>query len=294
MPTLYIIGNGFDLHHELRTSYCHFFDYVESIGDKTFLTQLDTYFGKTVRLNGKCGNLLWSQLEKALGIYNVQNIMESMFEGHTFDIDHASSSVGEVEAEVECMFVPIREKFTELFANWVRRIDLTNTARLRIPHLDQDGNFLTFNYTNTLECVYGIPKSQIRHIHGDASNKDDELIVGHNNKFTDFKDYPDDFYDRNDYQRKIAGVINGLYKDTHSIIMKNKDFFDSLYDVDKVVVYGHSLEEIDKPYFDEVQRRVKPDATWWMSKYEIDEQADKRNFCKSIGVSDKNIHTFMW
>ena len=40
--------------------------------------------------------------------------------------------------------------------------------------------FLTFNYTDTLECVYGIDAEKVLHFHGRAASGD-ELIVGHNN-----------------------------------------------------------------------------------------------------------------
>lgn len=288
METLHIIGNGFDLHHNLPTSYKHFYDYLKECGEYTFINQLEMYFGQSVK-----GNILWSQLERGLGIYDVEGIMGSMIDEHPSDPEHLEYCDIEVEAEVGSFFEPICDIFSRLFGEWVRGIGLAGTRPMPIKHFDKVGKFLTFNYTNTLEQVYNIPKSQICHIHGDVSVKDSDFIIGHNNKFTNFKQYQEDFYDREDYQRRIAGVINGLYKDTLAIIQKHQDFFTSLHDIDKVVVYGHSLEEVDKPYFEEVKKYVRQNATWWLSIYDEGERCPKKDFCKSLGLEGCSIHTFL-
>jgi hypothetical protein len=39
--------------------------------------------------------------------------------------------------------------------------------------------FLTFNYTPTLQRLYGVPESNVLHIHGRANLPDSDLIFGH-------------------------------------------------------------------------------------------------------------------
>ena len=48
------------------------------------------------------------------------------------------------------------------------------------PYL-KDSLWLTFNYTHTLEDLYGIDSSLILHIHGDAENYYEKLIIGYGN-----------------------------------------------------------------------------------------------------------------
>ena len=41
---LCIIGNGFDLHHGLETSYSNFRDFLIKSGSREFVMQLESYF----------------------------------------------------------------------------------------------------------------------------------------------------------------------------------------------------------------------------------------------------------
>lgn len=280
---MHIIGNGFDLYHGLQTSYSDFYDFLSSHGEEDLIDSMECYWGHCKLLHGEYRNTLWSDLEKALGEYDVKDIMSDMFEGHTLDIDHIASSVGEVDAEVTENFVPLRERLNEQFSSWVRCMDFSRISRKNLHGFAPSGLFLVFNYTDTVEKVYGVASSQVLHIHGDAGNIDDELILGHD-KF--YKEVPqeDDFYDRTEYQRQIASVINGLYKDTSKIISRHKDFFSHLSTIDTVVVYGHSIADVDLPYFQEIKKNIQPNATWHISYHgdslpDIEEGVSKLGIC---------------
>ena len=83
---LWIFGNGFDLAHGLPTSYWDYYQFLKIRGEKWFVEMMEFFFGNDM-LSHK--NILWSQLEKALGIYSLDGIYDFLQEGHTFDIDHA-------------------------------------------------------------------------------------------------------------------------------------------------------------------------------------------------------------
>lgn len=51
---------------------------------------------------------------------------------------------------------------------WVESIDVNKNAVCKIK---ADALFLTFNYTATLENVYGIDSKRVKHIHGFVENK---------------------------------------------------------------------------------------------------------------------------
>lgn len=282
MTTLYIIGNGFDLYHGLHTNYSDFHDFLSCHGEEDLIDSMERYWGHYDVLHGE--HTLWSDLESALGEYNVKDIMDDMFEGHTLDIDHISSSIGEVDAEVTENFVPLRERLNEQFSSWVRSMDFSRISRKSLYGFDPSGLFLVFNYTDTLEKVYGVSSSQVLHIHGDAGNLADELIVGHDKLY---KEVPqeDDFYDRTEYQHQIASVINGLYKDTAKIISRHHEFFSQLSSIDTVVVYGHSIADVDLPYFQEIKKNIQPNATWHIS-YHGDSLPDVNKRVSNLGVSN--------
>lgn len=80
------------------------------------------------------------------------------------DIDHVSQYVGEVEAEVRYHFVEICEKFSETFTDWCHSIDLRGAKQRNEFGFNANDRFLTFNYTDTLEAVYGIDERRVLHI----------------------------------------------------------------------------------------------------------------------------------
>lgn len=255
---LWIVGNGFDRAHNLPTGYSDYYKYLKATGDEWMASMLEFYFGN---VSGHPGNILWSQLEKALGIYSIDAIYDFLKEGHTLDIDRVSQYVGEVEAEVQYHFVEICEKFSETFTDWCLSIDLNGVKTNSLFAFTANDRFLTFNYTDTLECVYGIDAEKVLHIHGRAASGD-ELIVGHNNPAKMPRGIEDDFLDNAANIRAIVETVNKLEKKTKKIIACNRMFFDSLGNIDEVMVYGHSVEEVDMPYFEEVNKCVDQKAYW--------------------------------
>ena len=255
---LWIIGNGFDRAHNLPTSYSDYYKYLVATGEEWMASMLEFYFGNVA---DHPRNILWSQLEKALGIYSIDAIYGFMKEGHTMDIDHVSQYVGEVESEVQYHFVEICERFAETFTSWCHSIDLREAKKIKEFGFIANDSFLSFNYTDTLEAVYGIDERQVMHIHGRAASGD-ELIVGHNNPAKMPKGIEDDFLDNTANIRAIVETVNKLEKKTKQIIAANRPFFNSLGNIDEVKVYGHSIEEVDMPYFEEVRKSVGQNARW--------------------------------
>ena len=255
---LIVTGNGFDRAHGLPTGYGDYHKFLIATEEKWMANMLEFYFGN---VTGRPGNYLWSQLEKALGFYSVEAIYDFLKEGHTLDTDHVSQYVGEVEAEVQYHFVEICETFNETFTNWSHSIDLNGVKPENQFNFTPNDRFLTFNYTDTLEKVYGIEEGRVLHIHGRAASGD-ELIVGHNNPARMPRGIKDDFLDNTANICAIVDTVNKLEKKTKQIIAANRFFFDSLSNIDDVMVYGHSIEEVDMPYFEEVSRCVNAGAHW--------------------------------
>ena len=83
-----------------------------------------------------------------------------------------------VEDSPEWIFRPVLDEFIEAFKDWVDSIDIAKAGKVR--ELPVECKYLTFNYTETLEVIYGIPASNILHIHG-SRILDNEYIIGHNN-----------------------------------------------------------------------------------------------------------------
>lgn len=278
---LWIVGNGFDLAHNLPTGYSDYYKYLINQGEEWMTKMLEFYFGNGA---GPPGNILWSQLEKALGIYSVDSIYDFLKEGHSLDIDHVAQYVGEVESEVQYHFIEICEKFTKTFTNWCHSIDLKATKPKSTFSFAATDLFLSFNYTDTLEMVYGIDERNVIHIHGRAA-KGDNLIVGHNNPAKMPNGIVDDFLDNTANIRAIVGTINKLEKKTRGIIAANRPFFDSLCVVDEVMVYGHSIEDVDLDYFTEVEKCVAHNAHWRFYCYDANKKQHYDDMAVRLGIA---------
>jgi len=266
---LFIIGNGFDLLHGLPTRYKDYHQYLLQNGESWMANMLEFYFGNETKAKR---NLLWSDLERALGIYKVEDIYSFICEGHSLDLDHLMQSNGEVEAEVEYHFVKICETFQETFKSWCQSIDLSVIKKKEGLSFLADDIFLTFNYSDTLERVYNLKDNQVLHIHGRASTGDN-LIIGHNKPATMPQNIKEDFYDHEANYKEIVETINKLEKKTRRIISANRSFFDGLDTVDEIMVIGHSMADVDLPYFKEVERCVDTSAQWHFSYYDEDEKS---------------------
>ena len=75
-------------------------------------------------------------------------------------------------------------------------------------------------------------------------------------------------------------------KRTHSIIDQHQSFFDSLKEVRKIVIIGHSLSDVDMPYFDKIANSIMKDRVEWEISYHTQEDINRiHHFCKRLGIS---------
>ncbi len=65
--TLYIIGNGFDLHHGIQSAYKQFGTFVQS-NDSELYSLIENYFG--------ADNDFWSEFEMRLADFDAAALME--------------------------------------------------------------------------------------------------------------------------------------------------------------------------------------------------------------------------
>ena len=79
-------------------------------------------------------------------------------------------------------------------------------------------------------------------------------------------------------------------KRTHRIMEQHQSFFDSLKNVKKIVILGHSLSDVDMPYFDKIVESIVKDAVEWEISYHTQDDINRINhFCKRFGISARTI-----
>lgn len=251
---LYIFGNGFDISHGIKSRYSDFKEWVSIQGNQRLIDLMNTFFSNQREL--------WSDIETSLGEYDEENILDFCRPAEEIDYDHMMRSVAAIEDAPDWIFKPILDEFIETFDEWVENIDISQANP--IHQLPTTSSYLTFNYTDTLESIYHIPAKQVTHIHGSRINKNDKYIIGHNNERdpNTHDTLSGELYFEQDTKNKIIQWMNKLKKDTQSIINEHSSFFNNLATIDTIIVKGHSLYNVDWPYFEEIARNVKPTTKW--------------------------------
>ena len=196
------------------------------------------------------------------------------------------------------------EGMEEMIAKANYQIANHKIAKIQDLHLTHSDYYLNFNYTNTLEKVYHIPANNILHIHGTLEdmiygNKIQALSNITSNSFEiDFENYLKDDINEKAYSTSlISDYLNAIqYSDDEKEVLE-KELADQVDDenfsfekniqidrlkkfitilpvkIDEIVVLGHSLGEIDMPYFEYIGKKL-PKVQWYISYYKRPENID--------------------
>jgi hypothetical protein len=286
MAALYLIGNGFDLHNDLKTSYADFHSYLIE-NNKELEKQIYQYFDLSENQN-----FLWMDFENNLSTFDTESFFETYDHidvmSDSFKISEAYGLSDEIEQETTGLIDSITDAFTE----WVQSIEIPEK---KIPNIFTAGAaYITFNYTDTLEKLYGVQRQDILYIHGSATQYT-ELIFGHGeNSESGDQDELDQDGNSNrtmltDARNAAQYPLHALFKDTDAVLKRHTDFFNGLSDVEVIYVLGHSLGKADWPYFKRLAE-IYPNATWIVSYYnEMEVGRLKATSLQITGVAENNL-----
>ena len=298
---LYIIGNGFDLHHCLKTSYYDFANYLKENYDEIY-DALERYVSYP-----ESDKTLWSRFEENLGNLDAEEILSE----HSSTLpNYASDDFRDRDRYVfpsimEEHFQNLTNRLFTAFQEFIQQVEYPHYSLEKRMKLDNEGTFLTFNYTNTLERLYSVDKSKIIYIHNSAFYGSDDIILGHgiDPEFFEEKrpEPPDDlepeeleeWYNRNDEydysfdegKQNLMRYFKVTYKPTQEIIKRHSSFFNDMKSVEEIFVLGHSLSSVDLPYFETLVINISKDVCWTVSFYDSDEYKRHLNTLDKLGIS---------
>jgi len=267
---LYIIGNGFDRHHGVRSSYGDFKAWLQKKNRNLY-----------EQLNDVCKvDFLWRDFEGALPYVNRDIFlgMGEMLLPHGWTEDDGYAELFYAPDYVREEAGMLWDDIVKWFRKWVQGISWHETYNLRKVRLDDEARYITFNYTPFLETEYGIPAQNILYIHGKRTETKHPPIIGH-----DGKDTFDEWYKtaprslKHHYRgnhsmlpevQMMTGSVEEFFslseKPVKRIINENQAFIDNLYDVEYIYVLGHSLGNVDLPYFRAInQANSYPEKIHW-------------------------------
>ncbi|NQP32547.1 abortive phage resistance protein [Streptococcus suis] len=314
MDKLFIIGNGFDLAHELPTSYYDFkswifnqlklteterneFETGASFISDFLLPQLmtmpdggeeflkDDIFKFFFRLVSQLTDGDWSNFESSLGEIADLEIDVNTFYDKDGDFDHFKNQYY-LEDLNNSLINVIHYLKNDLFPNWVRSLPDTKQylelQPIKKTILDnKNSHFLTFNYTMLLEDVYQISEERICHIHG--SIVDEPFIYGHGHEF--LPDEEPEFYSELTYS--MNRLQNALKKPVIEQLNNHQMFFDKLKDTKELYVIGFNLTDshtVDRPYFEALFEHV-PNIDIYIDAFAKDDEYKIKSTLNDWGVN---------
>lgn len=256
---LYIIGNGFDLHHKINSSYKAFEAWLNQTGRLSGLDSVQSHFN--------CEDFWWS-FEENLGKFDFNNFASEIARDNLPDMmsEHADRTRSDARCEVENILEDWRKNIWGSFPNWLAQLNDPDPAT-KVFINPSSALFISFNYTLTLETLYNIAPEQIIHIHGKLGDPPKKLLLGHGGLTVQYKD-PFDGYtvddppDPND-QLAIEEAIRSAQKCADSWekpietnISNFAHIFDDLNKIEELYAYGFSFSEIDKPYIETINSHI--------------------------------------
>lgn len=300
--SLVIIGNGFDIIHGVKSSY---WDFQKTIGKNSSLRfEMETYLDVSP-------DFLWYNLEDSLGRMNY-----SMFLNpdaldmwlNDFDAYNPDAQAADFFAAVETTIAPtfnIPREINQRFRKWVKTLKVESSDR-PFSMLNGDYKVLSFNYTEFIEELYKAKFENICYIHGcrkrRGKGKADEFILGHVPGMEDeqwdkvelkpikFKNpYKQNIFDAamETAAREATWYDDSTTKNCSEIIKNHADFFEGLSEIEEVFVIGHSLSEVDYPYFEEVSKKCN--AKWTIGYHSYDDMVRLVEIVEHLGLKDVTV-----
>jgi hypothetical protein len=314
---LYIIGNGFDLHHGVNSSYSAFSQWLKQNNPKLFAiySTICNY------------DALWSDFETSMAYVDrhyFTDVAELFLPDNSKDPEDWQMAdiymPGDIAREqAEQLISDLKKSFHQ----WVLRLKAPRDYDAHKLMIDYDAKFLNFNYTDFLETKYGISREQIKYIHGHKLARKGHIIVGHGeddealfNEWWKKQQYSKPHKNKRGekyYKRDVAykvyksqlpeyeGIAEGTEeyyeaskKPVNKIIQNNRAFFEDLYDISSIYIWGFSFNKIDMPYLQTIlDANDNPDKIRWHVSYYCDTQIDTfSNALRLIGVDVENSVEF--
>lgn len=294
IKVLTVIGNGFDKHHEIKSSYKDYCIWLQKHEKELYDKINNLYNIKDINW--------WNDFERELGTIDINSIANEAFQTYiskNYDKDYVIAAA-DAENELFFFFFAILSTFN----CWIN--ELNRPTESKKIQLDEDGFFINFNYTRTLQELYGIKDEQIFHIHGTKDSKPEDFILGHNVPFLtaigryipNSEDKTEaeidraywtldstESYIKHEFQDYIVNAFEGMRKNTEEIIFNHRELFHSFKNVREIYVYGFSFSEIDLPYIDEIVNIIDTTIVQWVVSCHSEEDIERvSRYMKSKGI----------
>lgn len=319
---LYIIGNGFDLHHKLKTSYLDFREFLKKEKKYSDLLYL---FARNFDLPLEDGDKEWNCFEEVIKYSNsIPYIKGYPLNSLTVEesCDLLASEIGRINNSLDLAFYA----WVQSIENEMRR--QTSLENMEKKLIGKNSIYLSYNYTAVLERFYKISPNNILHLHGLFSeSKKESLFLGFGD--LNFK-VLDSYYKNINYDvigtdKRAECSVDGKSDDLKRITEESKDnllsFFknrnknyyiqnyrcyefntrilNNLKNIRKVIVLGHSFGASDAYSLKLLRDRLSDnDVKWYIGVWADSKSTYKSNYTRMVMykmfLAKENTRYFLW
>ena len=310
MKTLYIIGNGFDMYHGLDTKYQSFGFFLKKKHSRIY-DYLTDYYGLPHLEDIDDNYYEWANFERVLADLDYESVLDdnSDYLPNIASDEFKSGDWHALQQVMNGVVDDLTDNLFEAFKEFILNVHFPKISSSDLLKIDKYSFFISFNYTDSLEHYYNITAKNIFYIHKKAKSND-VLILGHGTDPDNFivedekmpeglsleeqDEWREQMSDSFDFsyeqgRDKILDYFSKSFKYTEDIISQNKFFFDRLTDVKKVIVLGHSISDVDQPYFKKILQSIENKTIVWTVSYYGDKKPIYDHLIE-IGLNEKQIN----
>lgn len=252
MSKLFIIGNGVDIAHGLKTNYGYFYDYLHS------------------------GNELFKKkaCEDLVDGWNIKTRedfcdFETKLERPSDEFKMASDIFGANIAYQQF------ESVNQAFSSWIQKAEThTELNKERIFNINVNDFVINFNYTDTINKVYGVEPKNIYYVHGCIIN---EIF---NSKIFNCPEFEIGIGEN--YNDKYLKGINKNTTSNFEIYMKKHK---EILNLEEMQIIGLSFSDGDKNFL----RKIISEFNGERIKIYFYSDKDKRRIASTIEGLARNV-----
>lgn len=270
MAKLFIIGNGFDLAHGMKTKYSDFRQFLIDnyldgeytpysfcdVPQTILMPDGDEQYNERdvvesiLKILDDTEGVDWNNVETSLGCLQYHLFLDD-YDFYDPEDDNYMRDTYYRNQDLSSQLQGALCQINNYFQEWINTIEIATIPKTEFRKLinPQDDLFINFNYTRTLQDLYNI--QNVCHIHGTANEK---IYFGHGER-----ECPRDEYEKYWFgaESSLERLHFDLRKNTDEAFQNHKDFFDELCFSARnstldIYSYGFSFSDVDKFYLEKI------------------------------------------
>jgi len=280
MSVLYIIGNGFDLHHGLPTDLGDFRRYVHAV-DRPIARAIADHLPADED---------WSDPEASLAHLDPDELADALsvfLPGYGAE-DRNDAGQHDFGLEVQRLTSAFSDGLVKCLNEWIRQVPRLSLdealASGSLLSLQPGARFVTFNYAPpSLMCMpfqdqeLGTCTAMrwIRQAISSSATAGDRIrssthrpgrrLVPRRSIKTGAKTV-------GSLTPGTTSKTTATYRNVKEVLARGADLLSQLWDVTEIYILGHSLADVDLPYFEAIDARIQPQASVWFRYHELEER----------------------